>query len=110
MSDNKEDNRELANKTLQVSIVKRFMTDEEWAEFQKEYWSNRHAQQFRDRGKSLGIEVSEDEKEMLRTYVEDTSLSHTELKEMFPGKNVAYTSGRIALRILYQNQELLKRM
>ena len=107
---NNNDNKELANKTLQVSIVKRFMTDEEWAEFQKEYWSNRHAQQFRDRGRSLGIEITDEEREMLGTFIEDTSISNAKLNEMFPGKNVAYTSGRIALRFLYQNQELLKRI
>ena len=103
-----EENQE--QKTLQVDVVKRFMSDEEWREFQKEYWKNRYTQHGWNRTQTLSMEITEEEKEALKAYLLETDTSTAELKKRFPKKNPSYTAGRCALKFLYQNQELLQRI
>ena len=97
-------------KTLQVQVVKRFMTDEEWTKFQKEYWSNRYAQQSRNRAQSLSLDITSEEIEVLKAYTQETDVSMKELKERFPGKNPGYSAGRVAVKILHQHPEFLQRL
>ena len=104
------DTKNKESKTLQIEIVKRFMSDKEWAEFQKEYWSNRYTPQGRNRSKNLSIDVTTQEKEVLKVYLEETDASTAELRERFPGLNPAYTAGRAALKLMYQNPEILRRV
>ena len=98
------------SKTLQVDIVKRFMSDEEWYAFRKEYWKNRHTQQGRTRTITLSRVVAPEEKEMLIAYTQDTEVPYAELKRRFKGHDVAYQAGRAAIRIVHQNPEILSRI
>lgn len=97
-------------KTLQVDIVKRFMSDEEWYEFRKEYLQVRHSQQGSNRAVAMNMDINPDEKEILAVYTQDTDLSIRELNEKYPGMNVAYRAGRTALKIIHQHPEILQRI
>ena len=98
-------------KTLQTDIVKRFMSDEEWREFKKEYWSNKHTQSSRDRSISLGAKITPTEKEALIAYTQDTDVSIKELKEMYKGEgDFFYVVSKTAIRIIHQHPGVLDRI
>lgn len=103
-----EDN--IDGKTLQVEIVKRFMSDAEWHEFQKEYWNSRFTQQAHNRAGTLGREIDPEGLEMLKAYTQETDVTYKELKKRFQGRDIAYQAGRTALKIIYQHPEVLKRI
>lgn len=97
-------------KTLQVGIVKRFMTDAEWAEFQKEYWNNKQGSGTHDRAHTLSAEVTDEDMAQLKAYAVDTDTPLEDIKDASEVKNVGYRVGRTALRIIHQHPELLQRI
>lgn len=97
-------------KTLQTEIVKRFMSDAEWDEFQKEYWSSKKGIGDVNRARYLANEISKEDLDLLKVYVTDTDISVREMKSTVTYKNIGYRVGRKALRVLHQHPELLQRI
>ncbi len=97
----------------QADILKRFMSDREYSEFRRQYASNRRSYKYANRADSLEITVPENEKEVLRAYLEDTDTPIRELAEQFNllrPTRVHQVSARAALRLLYQNPDVLSRL
>lgn len=97
--------------TLQAEIVRRFMNDDEWNEFMKEYRSNRRGRGF---GANRAIALSEPltslEKEALLAYLDDTDVPTTVLAATLniPATQVHSKVYRAGIKFLYQNLDALR--
>lgn len=96
-------------KNLQAGIIKRFLPEQEYQAFLTNYRSHRRGLgSTRDRALNLARTLSEQEMEMVRFYMNDTSTPLSEkAKEMGLSNGAFYArSMRACLRYLFQNKEL----
>ena len=94
-------------KTLQLDIIKRFMSEEQFNEFTKQYQSSRLAWRTSSRGDYLAIPLTEDEKNILKIYLRDVDTPITALERELNLKqgHMNHIVQRAALKCLYQNKD-----
>lgn len=95
-------------KTLQVDILQRFLSDKQINELVKGYKEARQGRGARSRFNKFSKEVSNDEKELLRLYFNE-SLDGSDLAEKtgIEVSNLTSKVGAIALRLCYEKQKSL---
>lgn len=97
-------------KTLQTEILSRFLSDEEYALLRGRYNQARKGWGGSKREDSLSVPVTQEEKALLKTYLEDTDISMRELAESvnLQPSQVRGQAVKTAFALLFQNHEVRK--
>lgn len=102
---------EKAPSTLSTSVLSRFLTKNQLEALFSSYYKSRKTTGGRgvSREESLEIKLTDDEVELLKSYLFDTDITVKELAEQYNIKgddNLTYRMGRIALRYMRQNCDM----
>lgn len=94
-------------KTIQLDIIKRFMTEEQFNEFISQYKDNRMSFRTADRAESLSVPLTDDEKKALKVYLRDVEspVSVLERDLGLPQGHLYQRAARAAVKYLYQNSD-----
>lgn len=96
-------------KTLQIDIFKRFMTDKELSVLMDSYYKNRKRYSMRNRFDKFKETVTEEDKELMRAYFNET-LESSDLLEKYGYKSMSLVTqrlGKIALKLCFENANKL---
>lgn len=97
---------------LQKNVLKRFMSEEQYAQLEKNYMS--HRKTFGGQAKVISLEKvpTAQEKAILKTYLEETELSLADIASRYDIKfwQVAEIVRKTAFRLLYQNPRILQKL
>ena len=110
MSD--QTNNKAPKASIQVEIMRRYMSNHEFDKFIGKYNDNRKtAGGMRDRAENLKVKITDEQMACLESYLDDTDVTLRELDKQ-AGKRPSYVSStamRTAVKFLYQNRTLLRK-
>ena len=99
----------MSGKTLQLDIIERFLTPEEFKTFLDTYQKNRKHLRESNRFAALEKPVTPEDLQFLKEYLSDTTVTTKQLAERNNIKlhQVDYRVSKTALRLIAQNKEKL---